>query len=159
MSSMHIREATLDDSRLILEFIHELAVYENAADQVIASKADIESSLFGEDACAKAIICEQEAVAVGFAVYFLSYSTWLGQAGLYLEDLYVKPDHRGSGAGKALLKYLAELAVANGYRRFEWSVLDWNKPAIDFYDSIGAEPQDEWIKYRLSGEALKNFSE
>ncbi|WP_312361104.1 GNAT family N-acetyltransferase, partial [Stutzerimonas balearica] len=94
----------------------------------------------------------------GYAVYFFNYSTWLGKHGLYLEDLYVTPQQRGVGAGKALLRYLAKLAVARGCGRFEWSVLDWNQPAIDFYESIGARPQNEWIGYRLAGDALSEFA-
>jgi GNAT superfamily N-acetyltransferase len=95
---------------------------------------------------------------IGYAVYFFNYSTWLGRHGLYLEDLYVSPEHRGAGAGKALLKHLAQLAVAKGCGRFEWSVLDWNEPAIRFYQAIGARPQDEWVGYRLTGEALEAFA-
>jgi GNAT superfamily N-acetyltransferase len=104
------------------------------------------------------LICEQGEEAVGFAVYFFNYSTWLGQHGLFLEDLYVSPQHRGSGAGKALLRHLAQLAVANDCGRFEWNVLDWNQSAIDFYESFGARPQSEWIGYRLTGEALTAFA-
>jgi GNAT superfamily N-acetyltransferase len=96
---------------------------------------------------------------IGYAVYFYSYSTWLGRNGIYLEDLYVTPEHRGIGAGRDLLRHLAQEAVANGCGRLEWSVLDWNTPAIDFYRSIGALPQDEWVRYRLAGDALQNFAQ
>jgi GNAT superfamily N-acetyltransferase len=98
-------------------------------------------------------------VPIGYAVYFFSYSTWLGRQGLYLEDLYVTPEQRGSGAGKQLLRHLAQLACAKGCARLEWSVLDWNEPAIQFYQSLGAKPQDEWIRYRLAGEELRSFAQ
>ncbi len=116
-------------------------------------------SLFAKDATANALICEEGGQAIGYAVYFYNYSTWLGKKGLYLEDLYIAPERRGSGAGKGMLKHMAQLAVVEGCGRFEWSVLDWNEPAIGFYQSIGAKPQDEWIIYRLSGEALHSFAE
>ncbi|TLX53614.1 GNAT family N-acetyltransferase [Stutzerimonas nosocomialis] len=158
MPSPAIRPAGPDDCGLILELITDLARYEKAEHEVLASADDIHRSLFGDEPAANALICEIDGAAVGFAVYFVSYSTWLGKPGLYLEDLYVKPEHRGSGAGKALLRELAALAVAKGYGRFEWSVLDWNEPAIRFYQSIGAEPQAEWVRYRLDGEALQRFA-
>ena len=154
-----IRPAQLSDSELILRFIRELAEYEKAADEVKATTASIEQSLFGPQSVTHAVICEVDGEPVGFAVWFYTYSTWLARNGLYLEDLYVTPQKRGSGAGKALLKYLAKLAVEKGCGRFEWSVLDWNEPAIRVYRSIGAEPQDEWIRYRLAGDALKAFAD
>lgn len=156
--SILIRPAEAKDAALILRFITELAIYEKAEHEVKASVAEIEQSLFSDDATAHALICESEGEAIGYAVYFYNYSTWQGCNGLYLEDLYITPDQRGGGAGKALLKHLAALAVENGCGRFEWSVLDWNQPAIDFYRSLGALPQDEWIKYRLDGEALLNLA-
>ena len=100
-------------------------------------------------------MCRDGDIPIGFALYFYNFSTWLGRHGLYLEDLYVTPEHRGKGAGKALLQHLAGIAVAEGCGRFEWSVLDWNQPAIDFYESMGAKPQSEWVGYRLTGEALQ----
>ena len=100
-------------------------------------------------------MCYDRDTPIGFALYFYNFSTWLGRHGLYLEDLYVTPEHRGKGAGKALLKHLARIAVAEGCGRFEWSVLDWNQPAIDFYESMGAKPQSEWVGYRLTGDALR----
>ncbi|MQB41780.1 GNAT family N-acetyltransferase [Rhizobium sp. ICMP 5592] len=154
-----IRSAQLSDSELILRFIRELAEYEKAAHEVEATTASIEQSLFGPQSVTHAAICEVDSEPVGFAVWFYTYSTWLARNGLYLEDLYVTPQKRGSGAGKALLKYLAKLAVEKGCGRFEWSVLDWNEPAIRVYRSIGAEPQDEWIRYRLAGDALKAFAD
>ena len=106
-----------------------------------------------------ALICALDENPIGFAVYFYNYSTWQGKKGLYLEDLYVSPEHRGVGAGKELLKHLAKIAVSQGCGRFEWSVLDWNEPAIKFYDSIGAKPKTEWVGYQLAGSALYEFSE
>ncbi|WP_011978269.1 GNAT family N-acetyltransferase [Marinomonas sp.] len=151
---MLIREAKREDSSTILRFVKELAAYEKAEHEVLATKEMIESSIFSEHSTTKAIICESEGNPIGFAVYFFNYSTWLGKHGLYLEDLYVSPSERGSGAGKALLKHLAGIAVANDCGRFEWSVLDWNKPAIDFYESLGAKPKSEWLGYQLTGESL-----
>jgi GNAT superfamily N-acetyltransferase len=158
MSKISIRSASAEDSALILRFITDLAIYEEAEDAVIATQTDIEESLFGKDSTTLAVICEIDHQPVGFAVYFFNYSTWLGKHGLYLEDLYVAPETRGTGAGKALLVYLAKIAVSNNCGRFEWNVLDWNKPAMDFYKSLGAEPQSEWISYRLTGKALTDLA-
>ena len=159
MSTIEIRTATPEDCSLILRFITELAIYEEAEDEVVATEDDIRNTLYAADSTTSAVICELDKQPVGFAVYFFNYSTWLGKHGLYLEDLYVSPKHRGSGAGKALLKYLAKIAVSKGCGRFEWSVLDWNEPAIKFYQSIGAEPQNEWVAYRLTGKALVDLAE
>jgi GNAT superfamily N-acetyltransferase len=153
-----IRQATAEDSALVLGFITELAIYEKAENEVTATVSDIENSLFGGNSSTKAVICSIDNVPVGFAVYFFNYSTWLGRHGLYLEDLYVSPDFRGAGAGMALLKHLAGIAVSSNCGRFEWSVLDWNEPAIRLYQSMGAKPQDEWVGYRLSGKALEEFA-
>ncbi len=153
-----IREATIADAAVILRFIEELARYEKAEHEVEATIETVTSSLFGKDTVASALICERDGQPIGFAVWFLTYSTWLAKNGLYLEDLYVTPDARGTGAGKALLKRLASIAVEKGCGRFEWGVLDWNEPAIRVYQSIGAKPLDEWTRYRLSGDALKNFA-
>jgi len=157
--SLNIRPASREDAALILRFVTELAIYERAEHEVQTDVAGIESSLFVEGASASALICERDGVPIGYAVYFFNYSTWLGRNGLYLEDLYVTPEARGTGAGKALLKYLARLAVSRGCGRFEWSVLDWNEPAIQFYESLGARPQDEWTTYRLTGDALRALAE
>ncbi|MCH2340374.1 GNAT family N-acetyltransferase [Pseudomonas sp. NPDC047963] len=157
--SLTIRPASRDDAALILRFVTELAIYERAEHEVKTDVAGIESSLFAEDASASALICERDGQPIGYAVYFFNYSTWLGRNGLYLEDLYVTPEARGTGAGKALLKHMARLAVSRGCGRFEWSVLDWNEPAIQFYESLGARPQDEWTTYRLTGEALQALAE
>jgi len=153
-----IRDAQARDAAQIHAFIVELAIYEKAEHEVIASVADIERSLFEPGSPARGLICELDGQPVGFAVYFLSYSTWLGRKGLYLEDLYVSPQHRGSGAGKRLLRHLARLAFDSGCGRFEWSVLDWNEPAIQFYQSLGAKPQSEWVRYRMAGDTLKHFA-
>jgi len=158
VSVIEIRQATAEDSALILRFIIELAIYEKAENEVTATKPDIENSLFGSGSTTNAVICNLNNEPVGFAVYFFNYSTWLGKHGLYLEDLYISPEYRGMGAGKTLLKHLAQIALANDCGRFEWSVLDWNEPAIRFYQSIGAKSQDEWVGYRLSGQALEEFA-
>jgi GNAT superfamily N-acetyltransferase len=156
--SLSIRKAVPADAATIHAFIVELAVYEKAEHEVKASIAEIESSIFSADSPTKALICEMNGEAIGFAVYFYNYSTWQGKKGLYLEDLYVSLKHRGLGAGKFLLRHLAQIAVEEGCGRFEWSVLDWNQPAIDFYDSVGAKAQAEWVKYRLAGDDLLNFA-
>ena len=150
-----IRPAVKADTATILHFIRELAIYEKAEHEAKATEEHIHRTLFNEQPKAHAIICELDGEAIGFAVYFFSYSTWQGQYGIYLEDLYVSSAHRGVGAGKQLLTALAKVAVDNDCGRFEWSVLDWNQPAIDFYESLGAKPQGEWIRYRLDGDALK----
>ncbi len=155
MSLIEIREATIDDSALILGFVTELAIYEKAEKEVTATVSDIESSIFGADSATNALICNINDEPAGFAVYFFNYSTWLGKIGLYLEDLYVSPDYRNAGAGKALLVHLAKIALYNNCGRFEWSVLDWNEPAIQFYRSMGALPQDGWVNYRLQGEGIE----
>ena len=153
-----LRPATEADAGLILRFIIELAVYEKEPDAVVTDQDGIAASLFGQGATARALIAELDAEPVGYAVWFASYSTWLGRNGLYLEDLYVTPEMRGRGVGKAILRQLAALAVAQGCGRMEWSVLDWNAPAIAFYESVGARPQSEWTVFRLTGDALSTFA-
>ncbi|TXH94499.1 MAG: GNAT family N-acetyltransferase [Pseudomonas sp.] len=155
---LHIRPATAADAELILRFIIELAIYEKAEHEVQTDAAGIRDSLFGEGSSSHALVCERDGQPIGYAVYFFNYSTWLGKHGLYLEDLYISPEARGGGAGKALLQHLARIAVARDCGRFEWSVLDWNSPAIAFYQSFGARPQDEWTTYRLTGQALRDFA-
>ncbi|MCG7540343.1 GNAT family N-acetyltransferase [Pseudoalteromonas sp. CO348] len=157
--SLSIRPAEVADAATILHFINELAIYEKEPDAVLNTVEEIEQKLFGKEARAHSVICELDGEAIGFAVYFFNYSTWLGKHGLYLEDLYVSQDKRGVGAGKGIMKYLARLALQNDCGRFEWVVLDWNKPSIDFYESIGAKAQNEWIIYRLSGQELIDFAE
>ena len=152
-----IRPARPADLADILRLIRELATYEREPDAVVATEDDVRASLFGDDARASCLIAEQDDVVVGFAVYFLNFSTWLGRHGIYLEDLFVSPDARGAGHGKALLRELARIAVANGYGRVEWAVLDWNTPAQEFYASLGATPMDEWTVWRLTGDALSQL--
>ena len=156
--SLQIRPATLADAKAIHGFIVELAIYEKAEHEVVASIADIEKSISEATSPTKAFMCEHENEIIGFAMIFYNYSTWQGRKGMYLEDLYVSSKHRGIGAGKALLKFLAKLAVEENCGRFEWSVLDWNTPAIDFYKSLGAKPQSEWVRYRLAGDDLTKFA-
>lgn len=155
---LKIREATPKDSQTIFNFIMELAIYEKAPNEVKTTVSEIENSLFLPNATAKALICEEEGVAIGFAVYFYNYSTWLGKKGIYLEDLYVSESKRKRGAGKALLKYLAGKALEEDCGRFEWSCLDWNTLSREFYESFGAVAKTEWIGYRLEGVALENFA-
>ena len=157
--SITIRQATQDDATAIYDMIYELAVYEKAPEEVVTTPEEIRETLFASGSKTEALICEVAGKAVGYAVFFTSYSTWLGRNGIYMEDLYVTPDYRGIGAGKALLKTIAQYAVQRQCGRLEWSVLDWNQPAIDFYLSIGAQPQDEWVRYRLTGDALRAFAE
>jgi len=159
MLDLTIRKAEVADSSEILRFIKELAKYEKAEHEVTASVQMIEESIFGSDSTVEALICERNGNAIGFAVYFFNYSTWQGKNGLYLEDLYVTESERGSGAGKMLLRHLARIAVKENCGRFEWSVLDWNEPAIQFYKSIGANEKSEWRGYQLVGEKLLSFAE
>lgn len=155
---LQIRPATPADAALLHELVTALAVYEREPDAVKATPEDLRASLFGDGATAHALLCEQGGQVLGFAVYFFNYSTWLGRNGLYLEDLFVRPQARGQGAGLALLRHLAQLAVDKGCGRFEWSVLDWNQPAIEFYQGVGARPMEGWTVYRLDGERLAAFA-
>ncbi|CAI89331.1 MULTISPECIES: GNAT family N-acetyltransferase [Pseudoalteromonas] len=157
-NTIDIRDAQASDAKTILHFINELAIYEKEPQAVKTNEQAILDTLFSEGATAHSIICFDGDEPIGFAVYFYNYSTWLGKNGLYLEDLYVSPDSRGKGAGKAIMKHLANQALNKNCGRFEWVVLDWNKPAIDFYDSMGAKPQNEWIIYRLTGQELIDFA-
>ncbi len=152
-----IREATEEDIQVIFNFIKELAVYEKLAQEVTATKDLLRETLF-EKKYAEVIIGELEGMPVGFALFFHNFSTFIGKPGIYLEDLYVKEEYRGRGFGKKLLVHLAKLSVERDCGRLEWSVLDWNKPAIDFYLSLGARPMDEWTVFRLTGEKLKNLT-
>lgn len=152
-----IREAVPSDVPDLLRLVRELAAYEKEPDAVENTEADLHRWLFGEDAVASALVAEAAERAVGMALWFRNYSTWTGKPGIYLEDLFVEPEHRGSGLGKALLVGLARIAADRGYRRVEWMVLDWNQPSIDFYQAIGARPQKGWTTYRLTGEALERL--
>ena len=153
-----VRPAVVDDIAAIHELICDLATYERARHEVKATPDQLRTALFGPTPAAYALVAEADGHVVGFALYFLSYSTWDGVHGLYLEDLYVRPERRGSGLGKALLSGLASIAVARGYTRVEWSVLDWNTPSIEFYRSLGAVGLDEWTKFRLTGETLAQLA-
>ena len=155
---VRIRPATMLDAGLILEFIRELAEYEKMLDEVEATEADIRRDLFGENPRCFCDIAEHEGEAVGFALWFYNYSTFRGRAGIYLEDLFVRPQARGLGAGKALLSRLAERCVEADLGRLEWAVLTWNTPAIEFYDSLGARRMDEWNTRRVDGEALRRLA-
>lgn len=155
-----IRTARPEDVPAIHDMIVELAVYEKEPDAVLATPADLHGHLFGPDPALFAhVVDDPEHGVVGFALWFLNYSTWLGKHGIYLEDLYVKPEHRGSGSGVALLSELARICLERGYGRLEWWVLDWNTPARGFYESIGADALTEWIPYRVTGEALVALSD
>ncbi len=153
-----IRQATASDSQIILQLINELAHYEKEPDAVKTTEADIIRDGFGETSFFKALICEHKEKPVGFALYFYTWSTWEGRPSLYLEDLFVLPEYRGEGFGLSLFKKLASIANENKCKRIDWSVLDWNTPAINFYDKIGAKHMKEWWTYRLEGEALVKFS-
>lgn len=159
MSEITIRNASIDDTELLLGFIIELAIYEKAEHEVLATVETIKSTMFNENTQVHGLICELDGEAIGSAIYFYNYSTWLAKSGLYLEDLYVTPEHRGKGAGIKLLKKMAKIAVDNDCARFEWSCLDWNKPSRDFYQAIGAVSQDEWIGYRMTGKTLVDFAQ
>ena len=158
MGEINIRKATAEDAGLILGFIKELAKFEKMESELVATPDGLRETLLSEGASAKALIISINDEPVGYAVYFYNYSTWLGKNGIYLEDLYITSKHRGKRAGKAVLQYLASLAVQEGCGRFEWSVLDWNEPAIKLYQSIGAVPQDDWVLYRLDGKALSDLA-
>lgn len=157
--NLRIAAATSGDVPVILRMITALAEYERLSHEVVATEASLRESLFGERPAVDVVIARSGTEPVGFAVWFKNYSTFLGRQGLYLEDLFVLPQWRGRGIGRALLAYLARLAVAGGYGRLEWSVLDWNAPAIGFYRSVGARPMEEWTVYRLTGDALTRLAE
>jgi GNAT superfamily N-acetyltransferase len=153
-----IRPATPDDTPIIAGLIRALAEYERLAHEVTFDEAELREHLFGERRFAEVILAEHESEVVGFALFFHNFSTFLGKPGIYLEDLFVQPEHRGAGHGRALLAALARIAVERGCGRLEWSVLDWNEPSIAFYRSLGAVPMDEWTTYRLTGEPLVTLS-
>ena len=149
-----VRPATAGDVATILGFVRDLATFEREPDAVEATEATLAEALFGPRPAAEAVIAETDGTVLGFALFFHNFSTWTGKRGVYLEDLYVTPEARGQGVGKALLRHIAELALTRGCARFEWSVLDWNADAIAFYRAIGAIGQDEWTVQRVSGDAL-----
>lgn len=154
-----IRQATEADVPQILEFIRGLAEYERLAHEVVADEATLRRTLFGERHVAEVVIGYDNNQPVCFALFFHNFSTFLGRPGIYLEDLFVNPAQRGKGFGKAMLAYLAKLAVERECGRLEWSVLDWNEPAINFYKSLGAKPMDEWTIFRVTGDALTQLAE
>ncbi|MBL0216653.1 MAG: GNAT family N-acetyltransferase [Myxococcales bacterium] len=155
---LQIRAATAADTATILGFIRDLAAYEKLSHEVVADEAKLEATLFGARPAAEVLIAEVGGAPVGFALFFPSYSTFLAKPGLYLEDLFVRPSARGQGVGSALLSALARIAVDRDYGRFEWSVLDWNEPAIRLYRSLGAVPMSEWTVNRLTGEPLAKLA-
>jgi GNAT superfamily N-acetyltransferase len=149
-----VRPARPDDVPVLLELVHELAVYEREPDAVEATEDDLRRALFDEASCSAHVAVDATGQVVGFALWYPTFSTWTGRPGLWLEDLFVRPTARGSGHGRALLQALAAVCVERGYRRFEWWVLDWNASAIGFYGSLGALPQQDWTTYRVDGPAL-----
>ena len=155
---MDFRFAERKDVPLILYFIKELADYEKMLDEVVATEEILEQWLFEKNK-AEVIFSMEDGVETGFALFFHNFSTFLGRSGVYLEDLYVRPEYRGKGYGKGLLKKLAEIAVERGCGRLEWWCLDWNKPSIDFYLSLGAQPMEDWTVYRIAGDTLKQLAE
>jgi len=156
--SVTLRPATADDVPLILAFIRGLAEYERLGHVCIADEENLRRTLFGNPRFAEVILAEDDGVAAGFALFFHNYSTFLAAPGIYLEDLYVKPEFRGRGIGKALLVRLAQIARERGCGRLEWAVLDWNEPSINFYKALGAKPMDEWTVFRVTGEALEGLA-
>lgn len=159
MSEIRIRPAIADDTAVILGFIRGLARYEKLEHEVEATEALLHRHAFGDEPLIHVLIAEHGSSPAGFALYFFNFSTFVGRPGLYLEDLFVEPEHRGRGIGKLLLVELARIAVERGCGRFEWSVLDWNEPAIGFYQRLGALPMDQWTTFRMSGEALARLAE
>jgi GNAT superfamily N-acetyltransferase len=153
-----IRSATRSDLPRILAFIRELAVYEHLEHEVVASEAQVGAALFGPSPYAEVVFACLDGTPVGFALFFHNFSTFLGRPGIYLEDLYVRPEARGLGIGKRLLAWLARTALERGCARLDWAVLDWNEPSIGFYRSLGAVALDEWITYRLAGDALERLA-
>jgi GNAT superfamily N-acetyltransferase len=154
-----IKPAVPEDVPLILQLIRELAEYERAPTEVVATEEGLRQVLFGVDPAAQVVIAREAQEPVGFAVYFFNFSTWLARPGLYLEDLFVRPEKRGCGYGRALLLFLAQLAYDRGCGRMEWAVLNWNEPAIQFYRKLGAEPLNEWTVFRLTSDALARLAD
>jgi GNAT superfamily N-acetyltransferase len=153
-TNLQIRRGTTEDVPVIAGLIRELAEYERAREAAVATEAQLREVLFGEKPAAEVLLAFENDEPVGFAVYFFNFSTWLGQPGLYLEDLFVKPETRGRGYGRALLTRLAEIARERGCGRMEWAVLDWNEPAIQFYKKLGAKPMDEWTVFRVTSDGI-----
>ena len=158
-SNFKIRAGREEDAPVILSLIKELAEYEHLSHEVVASDNDLRNTLFGERPFAETLIGEYQGVPIGFALFFHNFSTFLGKPGIYLEDLYIQPEHRGKGFGRRILARIAFLAKERNCGRFEWSVLNWNTPAIRTYEKLNATPMKEWILYRLSGEALARLAD
>jgi GNAT superfamily N-acetyltransferase len=158
VGDISIRPATPQDVPLILAFLHELAVYEKLSHEVVATERDFHAALFGERPTIETVIAALDGEPAGYALFFPTFSTFLGRPGLYLEDLYVRPAARGYGVGRKLLEHLARITVERGWGRLEWSVLDWNAPSIAFYKKMGAKPMDEWTVFRLTGDPLKSLA-
>lgn len=158
MSSLRLRPAEAADVPVLLGFIRKLAEYERLSHECVATEAALTATMFGPRPWAEAVLAEWAGVPAGFALFFHNYSTFLARPGLYLEDVFVLPEHRGRGIGKALLRHLAKLAVERGCGRFEWSVLDWNEPSIAFYRSLGAVPMSDWTVMRVTGKALERLA-
>lgn len=158
-TSLRLRPATRDDAGAIVQLIRELAEYEKEPQSAVATEADILRDGFGERPLFHVVMAEWDGAVVGFAFYFFNYSTWHGRPGLYLEDLFVRPSHRGKGIGKALLVHLARIALRENCTRFVWQVLDWNAPAIEFYEALGARVMREWLTMRVTGEELRRLAE
>lgn len=156
--TVRLRPATRDDVPMIAELIRGLARYEKLEDQVAMTEELLAAGMFGQRPYAEVVLAEEDHAEVGFALFFHNFSTFLGRPGIYLEDLFVLPEHRGRGIGRTLLAHLARLAVERGCGRLEWAVLDWNRDAIRFYESLGARPNSEWTVYRLTGEALTGLA-
>ena len=153
-----IRPASVEDVPLILQLIRELAEYERAPQDAVATEPQLREVLFGAKPSAEVLLAFEKEEAVGFAVYFFNFSTWLGRPGLYLEDLFVRPETRGKGYGRALLERLAQIAQERGCGRMEWAVLDWNEPAIQFYKKLGAKPMEEWTTFRLTDDGIADLA-
>jgi len=158
MACLTIREATEDDAELLLELVRELALYERAPEAVVATAEDFRQHGFGPRPCYEAHLARWDGEPAGFSLHFYQFSTWTGRPSLYLEDLFVRPALRGRGVGKALLVHLARLARRRGCARYQWQVLDWNRPAIEFYEALGARTTREWIPFRVEGEALERLA-
>jgi GNAT superfamily N-acetyltransferase len=156
---LSIRPATTQDARLILDFVRDLAEYERAPEAAVATESDLLRDGFGPNPKFQCVIAEWDGAPAGFAFYFYNYSTWQGRPGLYLEDLFVRPQYRGKSIGKALLVHLAQVAVRENCGRFQWQVLDWNTPAIQFYESLGAKKLTEWLTMRLEGEDIEKLAQ
>jgi GNAT superfamily N-acetyltransferase len=159
LRNFEIRSARVEDVPVILQLIRDLATYERAPNDVTATQEQLVKVLFGPRSSAEVLLGFEQDTAVGFAVFFHNFSTWLGRPGLYLEDLFVKPEMRGKGYGRALLVYLAKIARERDCGRMEWAVLDWNDPAIQFYRKLGAKPMDEWTVFRLTGDGIAQLAE